>query len=328
MKKNARIIFALAVLAALLAALLCGCGAASKSADSAYMTEPSTPGSKGEAASWDGGYVEEMEYGWNDSYAESLSTGYSPEMNVKIIRRAEIDLESTEFDDAAAGLNAAVAEAGGYFERSELNNYSRYRQGYYTVRVPAERFESFCAAVGALCQVNSISRSADDVSESYYDTEARLITQQTKLTRLQELLAKAESMEDIITLESAISETELTIESLTGSLRKYDSIVNYATVTITLSEVYKLTEIEEPAIGFGAKLGEAFRRGCTGFVDAMQSILLAVARGWVGWLIFLVIAAVVAIVVTRAVRRSRARDAERRALREQQLAEQKRQAEK
>ncbi len=321
MKKNARLITALAVLTALLAMLLCGCGAASKSADSASMTEPSTPGSKGEMASWDGGYVGEMEYGWSDGYTESLSSGYSPEMDIKIIRRAEIDLESTEFDDAAAGLNAAVAEAGGYFERSELNNYSRYRQGYYTVRVPAERFESFCAAVGALCQVNSISRSADDVSESYYDTEARLITQQTKLTRLQELLAKAESMEDIITLESAISETELAIESLTGSLRKYDSLVNYATVTITLNEVYKLTEIEEPAIGFGAKLGEAFRRGCTGFVDAMQSLLLAIARGWVGWLIFLVIAAVVAIVVTRAVRRSRAREAERRAQREQQKKE-------
>ena len=320
MKKNAKGIAALLVLAALLACLLCGCGAGSKSADSAYMTEPSTPGSKGEMASWDGGYAEaaDMEYGWNESYAEKLSSGYSPEMDVKIIRSADIDLESTEFDDAAAGLNAAVAEAGGYFERSELNNYSRYRQGYYTVRVPAERFESFCTAVGALCQVNSIRRSADDVSESYYDTEARLVTQQTKLARLQELLAKAESMEDIITLESAISETELAIESLTGSLRKYDSLVSFATVNITLNEVYKLTEIEEPAIGFGAKLGEAFRRGCTGFVDTMQSLLLAIARGWVGWLIFLVVAAVAAVVIVRSVRRSRAREAARRAQREQQ----------
>lgn len=320
MKKNARIIPALLVMAALLACLLCGCGAESKSADTGYMTEPGTPEIWNGKTSWDESYAadSEMEYGWNESYAEKLSSGFSPEMNVKIIRRADIDLESTDFDAAAAGLDAAVAEAGGYFERSELNNYSRYRQGYYTVRVPAERFQSFCDAVGALCQVNSISRSADDVSESYYDTEARLVTQQTKLARLQELLAQAESMEDIITLESAISETELAIESLTGSLRKYDSLVSFATVNITLNEVYKLSEIEEPAIGFGAKLGEAFRRGCTGFVDTMQSLLLAIARGWVGWLIFLVIAAVAAVVIVRSVRRSRAREAARRTQREQQ----------
>lgn len=299
----------------LLVGLLCGCGAASKAANGAYYdTAPGASEEWSEAPNLGYSTGSDLDYGADDgagTYPETLSSGFSFAENVKIIRRAEIELESTEFDAAAAGLEAAAAEASGYFERSELNNYSRYRQGYYTVRVPAERFQSFCDAVSALCQVNSISRSAEDVSEVYYDTEARLTTQQTKLERLQELLAQAESMEDIIKLESEISETELAIESLTGSLRKYDSLVGFATVNVTLSEVYKLSEIEEPAIGFGAKLGEAFRRGCTGFVDGVQSLLLAIARGWVGWLIFLVIAAVAAILVTRSVRRSRARRAAR-----------------
>lgn len=317
MKKNVKRALAL-LLAALLACALCACGAKSAARDTVYMTEPSSLEENRSAAPDVGtGSSEALDYGWNESYAEPLASGFSPMENVKIIHRADIDLESTDFDGAAAGLETAAAEAGGYFERSELNNYSRYRQGYYTVRVPAENFTGFCEAVGALCQVNSISRSAEDVSEVYYDTSARLATQQTKLARLQELLTEAESMEDIITLESAISETELAIESLTGSLRKYDSLVGFATVNITLSEVYKLSEIEEPAIGFGAKLGEAFRRGCTGFVDTMQSLLLAIARGWVGWLIFLVVVAAAVIIATRAVRRRRARIAERTAQREQ-----------
>lgn len=56
----------------------------------------------------------------------------------------------------------------------------------------------------------------DDVSEAYYDTEARLKTQQTKLDRLHALLEQAATMEDIIALETALSETELQIEYLTG----------------------------------------------------------------------------------------------------------------
>ena len=116
-------------------------------------------------------------------------------------------------------------------------------------------------------------------------------------------------MEDIITLESAISETELAIEQLTGTLRKYDSLVNYATVTISLTEVYKLTEVEQPVIGFGAKLGQAFRSGSAGFVDGLQRFLLGVARGWIGWLIFLIIVIAVVLIVLRIRRRQKARSA-------------------
>ena len=52
-------------------------------------------------------------------------------------------------------------------------------------------------------------------------------------------------MEDIIALESAISETELEIEFLTGSLRKYDSKINFSTITLSLREVYRLSTDEE-----------------------------------------------------------------------------------
>ena len=65
------------------------------------------------------------------------------------------------------------------------------------------------------------SDTAENISERYYDTQSRLETAQIKLERLQELLKKAESMEDIITIESAISETEYEIEDLSGTMRHY-----------------------------------------------------------------------------------------------------------
>ena len=297
----------------LLAALLCGCGGSGKSsyassgASSSYYSKS---GGETEAA-MDTGWAmtEPMAPEAQKSEGMAQQTSASLPANVKLIYRANIDMESTEFDKALEDLNALVARLGGYFENSELNNYSSYRRGSFTVRVPAENFETFCATVGELCKVNSLSRSAEDVSEQYYDIESRLATQKTKLARLQELLKQAEEMEDIITLESAISETELAIEQLTGSLRKYDSLVGYATIYIGLSEVYKLTQTEEPAIGFGAKLAAAFRSGSARFASGLQSFLLDVARGWIGWLIFLIIVAVVVIVVLRIRRKRKARQA-------------------
>ena len=225
--------------------------------------------------------------------------------NVKMIYRGYLYLESTGFDAAVSGLEALVAEMGGYFESSELNNYSPYRTAYYVVRVPSAQYQPFCGRVGQLAQVNSQRHTSENVSEAYYDTESRLITQRTKLERLQELLAKADVMEDIITLESAIAETELQIERLTGTLRKYDALVDYATVEINLEEVYELTEQEQPVIGFGAKLVEAFKTGTNNFVDDLERFALRFARNWISRTISLVFWIVVIVVVIRFLRKKK-----------------------
>lgn len=114
------------------------------------------------------------------------------------------------------------------------------------------------------------------------------MTQQTKLERLQNLLAQAENMEDIITIESAISDTELEIEQLTGTLRHYDSLVDFSTVYITLQEVYQLSNVEEPATSFGSRVGTAFASGWRGFVSTLESLAVALAYGWV-WLLLLAV---------------------------------------
>ena len=225
--------------------------------------------------------------------------------NVKMIYRGYLYLESTGFDAAVSGLEQLVAEMGGYFESSELNNYSPYRSAYYVVRVPSAQYQPFCGRVGQLAQVNSQRHTTENVSEAYYDTESRLVTQRTKLERLQELLAKADVMEDIITLESAIAETELQIERLTGTLRKYDALVDYATVEINLEEVYELTEQEQPVIGFGAKLVEAFKTGTNNFVDDLERFALRFARNWVSRTISLVFWIVIILLVVRFLRKKK-----------------------
>ena len=220
-----------ALLSTVLLLSLFGCGAAMNSGASADTQ------TNGFAFSDQNKYESSMGF---DSAApmepESAAPGYNavetpssslPD-NVKMIYRGYLYLESTAFDEAVEGLNQLVAKMGGYFESSELNNYSPYRSACYVVRVPSAKYNEFCGQVGGLAQLNSQRHTTENVSEAYYDTESRLLTQRTKLERLQELLAKAENMEDIITLESAIADTELNIEYLTGTLRKYDALVDYA----------------------------------------------------------------------------------------------------
>ncbi len=301
-----------AALALLLALLVAGCGASSSNkstqsfaGDLYYDSNTSSNDSWNTKSSMP--YAPESQesgYSGTDGDAPDPMSAALPE-GVKMIYSASLTLETTEFDQAVQQLSQLVQDCGGWVESSQLYNYNSYREAAYTFRVPAEEFSPFCQQAGELCTLRDIRRSGEDVSERYYDSESRLATQRTKLTRLQELLAKAESMEDIITLESAISETELVIEQLTGTLRHYDSLVGYSTVNVELREVYKVTAAEEPAIGFWAKLGAAFRAGTGYFVDDLQDLALSFARGWAGWLIFFAVAAAVILLLRRSFRRRR-----------------------
>ena len=126
------------------------------------------------------------------------------ERGVKMIYSAHIEMQTLSYEQAVEDIAALVERSGAYFEQKNFSNYSSgYRHASYTVRVPAEQFADFCAQVGTLCHVTWQDDSAENISEQYYDTQSRLETAQIKLARLQELLKKAENMEDIITLESA-----------------------------------------------------------------------------------------------------------------------------
>ena len=101
-------------------------------------------------------------------------------------------------------------------------------------------------------------------------------------------------MEDIITIESAISETEQRIDDLSGALQHYDAKVDYATVYVSLREVGRLSNVEEPATGFGAQLAAAFSSGWKHFVSGIQDLTIALAYGWM-WVLAAVALVVLAV---------------------------------
>ncbi len=281
----------IAILLALLLALgMAGCGAKSSSYDASYTTTATAEAPmEEENGYWAAESAKGAAYSGGTDFRSTLPEG------VKMIYRASLELETTEYDKAQSDIATLTQQLGGYFEEHSSNSYSsNYRSAAYTVRVPQEKFEIFLHQIGELCRVRYQSQSAEDVSESYYDMESRLETAKIKLDRLQELLAKAESMEDIITLENAISDVEYQIESLSGQLRHYDALIDYATIYVQLNEVYKVSEIETAPLTFGQRMASAFREGLRDFGDALEDFAEWLAYSW---LTLLVLAAIVVGVV-------------------------------
>jgi hypothetical protein len=227
--------------------------------------------------------------------------------NAKMVYTASIQAETQDYDACTAALEELVDKLGGYLEYASSDSHGDgSRSASYTVRVPAREFRGFLRTVGEISHVTSQDQNAENISERYYDTESRLETQKTKMERLQMLLSKAETMEDIIDLENAISETEYQIEQLTGSLRHYDSLVDFATIDVRLREVLRLTTVEEAPPTFGSRLGNAFTGGLRSFGDFLQGLAIFLAYNWI-WLLFL---GLILLVVVKASKRAQVRRAE------------------
>ena len=219
--------------------------------------------------------------------------------SAKMVYTASIQAETQDYDACTAALEDLVDRLGGYLEYASSDSYGDgSRSASYTVRVPAKEFRGFLKTVGEISHVTSQDQNAENISERYYDTESRLETQKTKMERLQTLLSKAENMEDIIDLENAISETEYQIEQLTGSLRHYDSLVDFATIDVRLREVLRLTTVEEAPPTFGSRLGNAFTDGLRGFGDFLQDVAVYLAYNWT-WMVLLALVILLVVKVSK-----------------------------
>lgn len=234
----------LAVLMAM-AVMASGCGASAK-----YETAASAPMMAVEEAAVEEFYAEDTMTTETGSVGLA-GTDISDTANVgrKLIRTVELNIQTREFDEVLEAVQSKVQQLGGYIESSSMdrgsqfyNHYNRY--GNLTVRIPSDQLDGFIANVKESTNVTYISESTEDITLRYVDVESRKIALETERDRLLELLGKAETVEDIITIESRLSEVRYQLESYTSQLRTFDNQVDYSTVHISISEVERETNVE------------------------------------------------------------------------------------
>lgn len=214
--------------------------------------------------------------------------------NVKLIFRAWMRLQTLDFAQAESELNKLVEQYGGYFESVYTDNgsyYSTYSHltGSYTVRVPAQNYDRFLSAVGNTCHVVNLNKTTEDIGLQYSDTQMRLETVKAKQERLLVLLKQATEMSDIIELESAISDCQYEIDSLTSTINRYDSLIGFSTVNIELEQVERLGNAITEEETFWTKLANNFKEGLEDFAFGVQDLIIWAAYNIIGIIIFIVI---------------------------------------
>lgn len=215
----------------------------------------------------------------------------------KLIKNVNMSVEIENFDELLVGIQSKVEELGGYIENLNAGSNRNYYGGEnlkyanITARIPGERLVEFVHMVDVSSNVMSRSEYLDDVTLKYVDLESHkkmlLVEQDALLT----LLEKAETVEDIITIETRLSEVRYQVESMEVQLRTFDNQVNYSTVSLNINEVLHLTpvvekgSIEKIKTGFSENIFQIGRSTKSFIVDTIIALPYLVL-----WLIFIVIA--------------------------------------
>lgn len=241
-------------------------------------------------------FADGMDMGAESGYADSANSQESVLQGRKIIRSANLTIESKTFDSSVEILKSAVNSVGGYMENSYINASSP-RNASYTIRLPADKLDAFLENTSAIGTIVNCSTSDKEITEQYYDTEARLKTLRTQEQRLLAILEKADTLSDVIALESELSDVLYEIESLTGTLKKYDSLIAYSTVTIYLNEVMSESIVHTVPKTLGERIGQTFAESLNDVKLFLEDVAVALVGGLPIILLYIVNIAVIFAVV-------------------------------
>ena len=311
--------FKLAAIAVLAASLcLTGCGGASNSNSASYKEDAGAAGDyayesyAGEsyAAEETAQMAEGEEYTADGGSTESALRAQDGQ---KIVYTGNLSIQTLEYDKSAASIRKKIKDAGGFSEaESERDNdyywYSRSsgsgntRYLSITARIPSEKFEDFINSLSGDGKIMSRSVNAENISQVYANKETYKKALEKEQERLLEMMDKAQTIEEMITVESRLSEVERQLNVYRTDLAQMDKDVEFSTVYIELQEVKRYTE-EVSSTTFGEELKYAFEDAINSFKNFCEGIILFVVRNFP----YLIILAVIIVLIVRAIGRSRAK---------------------
>ena len=234
----------------------------------------------------------------------SISTVYAATESIdrKIIRNADLTLETESPTEGLRKITAAAESHGGFVVTSEFKQNpvaagAKPSQIVTVVaRVPAYQFASALEQIrSAGDRVVQEKVSGQDVSEEYLDIEARLRNKKALEGQFLDIMKQARKVEDALNVQTELADVRTEIERLEGRRRFLENQAALSTITTTLQMPQPL--VATTTTGFGTTIKHAFGDA----VDTAASIILFVIQavivlvpiavffglpGWLVWRVF------------------------------------------
>lgn len=194
----------------------------------------------------------------------------------KIIYAGNISLYTDDYQNTFDKISSYAKELGGFIQDSGSNYLSeetdsQENSGFITIRVPAEKFSEAMTQIQNFGSPISANVSSTNISQQYQDAQSQLNNLRIEEGRLLEYLKQATNITDMLAIETELNRVRTEIDSLTTTIRNWDTEMTYSSIYVSLYEKQlSSTTVNSPFSEIFAKIGE-------GFVTSINLILAILA---------------------------------------------------
>jgi hypothetical protein len=216
-----------------------------------------------------------------------------------VVTETSLSLVVKQVEEAVESIIGKVEDAGGFMVSRSLSQPEEAPYGYLSLRVPSDRVEEVIGHFrGLAVKVVSEQVRARDVTDQYEDIDKKLLTLGETKKRLEEIMAQAQEIEDILAAQREIINLQNQIDNLKGRQEYLEKTARLSLITVHLST-------DEMALPY--QPSETFRPLVI-FKQAVRSMILvlrALAKGliWLGVYGAIWVPVVVGVIVFRRLRR-------------------------
>ncbi len=210
----------------------------------------------------------------------------------KLVYTCNVTMETLNYDQCITRIRESIEKYNGFIERENESDSARrwYYDNYVktagtqymslTVRIPTQHYYDFLNGIEGEDKITSKSSYVDNISREYYDTSALIEALEIQQERLLEMLEQANDVEDMITIESRLSEVQYQLNSARTSLASMDADVAFSTISINIEEVMEYTPEEVPVKSntFVDRLTNTLSETWDFFWEMLETLLFGLIR--------------------------------------------------
>ena len=278
------------IVALTMTATLAACSSAdsdeSSSGSGATMSEPSAQDSDRSFGSQSGGEdaATAEKAASNSVTRTALQT---PPIERHVISTGTVSLISDDVAQARRDVQRIVDAQQGTIseENTETDDEGVASYSRLVVRVPSSSFAATLLALEESAELRRSQLTSEDVTTQVIDTDVRVRAQEGSLRRVEQLLARARSLKDIVWIESQLTQRQSELDSLKSQQAWLSDQTSYSTITIDIERkhVDKVEKKKDEPAGFlvglkgGMKALGAFASAMATLVGALLPFAIVLA---------------------------------------------------
>lgn len=203
-------------------------------------------------------------------------------------RRGEMELQVTDIDRAVASLASLAEQAGGYLQDSTISTQDGRRQAVVVVRVPGERLDGVMQQARGLGRVLGQRVTTRSLTQDWVDAEARLRIMRTQEKALQDMLAAAGNIDEVLRIQYELYRLQGDIESLQARMEYLQEDMEKASLQVLLREVGMaagMSPLRRAGLAFLGTVRAMEKLGQEAIVYAAQAFPVLMLAG-LAWLVY------------------------------------------